>query len=175
MLYLSVWDGIADAGLVADLARVHDDFRLIDRSTFYWYDLSQPDKSAPQNPIEELAQLVVRAVAPPTLAGCEYWTNTLAAGERMHRHQDKDEKRFWRTRQVVHPHIGTVFYPRHVDHAGGDLVVNGETAVPTAHNRLVAFRGDLAHEVRNVESGSRHSIAINLWTHMPDAYKAFLA
>ena len=120
MLYLSVWDEVADAELIASLAAVHEDFRLIDRSTFYWYDLSHPERSEPQNPIEELAQVVMRTVAPPKLAGCEYWTNTLDAGERMHRHQDKDEKLFWRTRQVVHPHIGTVFYPRHSEHAGGD-------------------------------------------------------
>ena len=80
-LFLSVWDELVrDAALAESLDRIHRDFHLINRSTFFWYDMTMPGQRSPANPIEELAELVVRTVRPQKLAGVEYWSNTLGEG-----------------------------------------------------------------------------------------------
>ena len=175
-LFLSVWDELVrDTALAAALERVHRDFHLIDRSTFFWYDMPTPGQSSPANPIEELAELVVRTVRPLKLAGVEYWSNTLSQGENMPIHQDKDEKLFWTKKQLAHPAISTVYYPGVTDFAGGELIVNRENIIRPRANQLVAFRGSLPHGVNKVASGERRSIALNLWSRTPTTYLAVLA
>jgi hypothetical protein len=175
-LFLSVWDELVrDADLAAALDRVHRDFHLIDQSTFFWYDMTSPARRSPANPIEELAELVVRTVRPQKLAGVEYWSNTLGEGENMPIHQDKDEKLFWTKKQLAHPAISTVYYPGVTDFAGGELTVNRENILRPRANQLVAFRGSLPHGVNKVASGERRSIALNLWSRTPTTYLAFLA
>jgi len=170
-MILSLWDGlVADSGLKDRLQAVFDEFRLIDRSTFYWYPRVLEGAAAPGNPIEELAELVIAKVQPGRLAGVEYWTNSLDTGEHMHLHHDKDERLFWQTRELRHPLIGTVYYPDRIAFTGGELVIDGKHLVSTGPNQLAAFRGNLTHGVQKVKSGIRQSIALNLWAETPMAY-----
>ncbi len=170
-MILSLWDGlVADRGLKDRLQAVFDDFRLIDRSTFYWYPRPLSGGAVPSNPIEELAELVIAKVQPHRLAGVEYWTNSLATGEHMHLHHDKDERLFWQTRELRHPLISTVYYPDRIAFTGGELVIDAKHLVSTGPNQLAAFRGSLTHGVQKVKSGTRQSIALNLWAETPMAY-----
>ena len=140
-----------------------------------WLATRSSARRSPANPIEELAELVVQTVRPQKLAGVEYWSNTLAEGENMPIHQDKDEKLFWTKKQLAHPAISTVYYPGVTDFAGGELTVNRENILRPRANQLVAFRGSLPHGVNKVASGERRSIALNLWSRTPTTYLAFLA
>ena len=169
-LMLSYWrDILATGDLAARLREVHEDFRLIDRETFFWYPRPLEGPGCPRNPIEELAEIVIETVRPPRLAGAEYWTNSLPAGQHMHLHQDTDERLFWQSKELRHPLIGTVYYPAGLPFAGGELVVDKLHLVSPALNSLVAFHGDAYHGVQKVKSGVRRSIAINLWDVTPVA------
>ena len=56
---LATWrDVLADGELAGRLQQVHEDFRLIDRETFFWYPRPLEGPAAPRNPIEELAEIV---------------------------------------------------------------------------------------------------------------------
>ncbi|MDX1401789.1 MAG: 2OG-Fe(II) oxygenase [Kiloniellales bacterium] len=168
---LSYWgDLVRDVDFAARLQEVHEDFRLLDRETFYWYPRELGPPGSPRNPLEELAELVIETVKPERLAGVEYWTNTLSSGQHMHYHQDKDEKRYWRTKEIVHPYIGTVYYPAGMPFTGGELVIDKRHLVSPGPNGLVAFHGDAFHGVQKVKSGVRRSIALNLWDVTPVAY-----
>ena len=170
-MILSLWDGlVTDQELKDRLQAVFDAFRLIDRSTFYWYPRPLSGGGVPGNPLEELAELVIATVRPDRLAGVEYWTNSLGVGEHMHLHHDKDERRFWQTRELRHPLISTVYYPDRKAFTGGELVIDGKHLVSTGPNQLAAFRGSLTHGVQKVKSGTRQSIALNLWAETPMAY-----
>ncbi len=181
-MILSLWDNLLDdQDLIADLARVHEDFRLIDKTRFFWYPRAfeldsetapvPPAGRAPQNPIERLAEVVIATVRPPSLAGVEYWTNSLPSGAAMPMHQDKDEKLYWTSQQLSHPLISTVYYPIEPTFTGGQLVVNGEHLLYPHGNQLAAFKGTFPHGVQSVKSGTRHSIALNLWASTPVTYQ----
>ena len=170
-MLLSVWDGlVADEGLKARLQEVFQDFRLIDKSTFYWYPRELAARGEPRNPLEELAEIVIARVQPPRLAGVEYWTNSLEVGELMHLHHDKDERLFWERRELRHPLISTVYYPDSKAFAGGELIVDSKHLINPGPNQLAAFRGDLTHGVQRIKRGTRQSIALNLWDVTPRAY-----
>lgn len=170
---LSYWDDlVSDINLAARLQAVHEDFRLINRETFFWYPRTLESPGNPQNPIEELAELVIATVNPPRLAGVEYWSNTLTVGQQMHYHQDKDERLFWRTKEIIHPMIGTVYYPAGLPFTGGELVIDKRHLVAPGPNGLVAFHGNAFHGVQMVKSGVRQSLALNLWDVTPEAYGA---
>ena len=170
-MILSLWeDLIKNNDLMDKLKVAHEDFRLIDRSTFFWYPRVTDTAGSPSNPIEALAELVVERVKPAKLAGVEYWTNSLGEGEIMHPHKDKDERLYWSKKELRHPDISTVFYPGFIPFTGGELVVDRRHLVNPGPNQLAAFRGDLEHGVQKVKSGTRHSIALNLWSVTPSAY-----
>jgi len=170
---ICLWEEVVqDQTLLQQIIALHEDFRLIDRSTFYWYARSLNGPAKPQNPLEELAEIVIATVQPEALAGVEYWTNTLETGESMHMHQDKDEKLYWSRKEFAHPLYSTVFYPGQVPFEGGEIAVAANRVQP-GPNQLIAFRGSLPHGVGKVRSGARHSIALNLWDRTPSAYKTF--
>lgn len=166
-----LWNGVLrESALTARLQEVHEEFRLVDRETFFWYPRALDETGNPRNPIEELAEIVIGIVAPNKLVGAEYWTNTLPSGQGMHIHQDKDERLFWRTKEMRHPLFGTVYYPVGLPFSGGELVVDKKHLVSPEPDSLVAFHGDAFHGVQKVKSGNRRSIAINLWASTPVAY-----
>ena len=169
---LMVWDEVLrDARLAARLEAEHERFHLIDRETFFWYPRRLGEKGNPKNPIEEMAEIVIETVAPPSLAGVEYWSNSLAVGAHMHFHQDKDEGLYWRSKELRHPLIGTVYYPAGQSFTGGELVVDRKHLISPGPNCLVAFHGDAFHGVQKVKTGTRRSIALNLWAVTPINYE----
>jgi hypothetical protein len=166
-----LWHNVLrDDGLATRLQGVQEDFRLVDRETFFWYPRTLERPGNPQNPIEELAEIVIGIVAPHALAGAEYWTNSLPVGQGMHLHQDKDERLYWRTKELRHPLFGTVYYPAGLPFTGGELVVDKKHLVSPEPDCLIAFHGDAFHGVQKVKSGIRCSIAVNLWATTPVAY-----
>lgn len=170
-MLLSLWDDLLDdPALLAAVREAQAAYRLIDRSTFFWYARPLAGPDAPTNPLEDLAERVIDRVRPARLAGVEYWSNSLETGARMHPHVDKDERLFWSTKEVRHPLISTVFYPGPTAFAGGELVIDNRHLVSPGANQLVAFRGTLTHAVQAVKSGTRVSIALNLWAETPTAY-----
>lgn len=170
-MILSLWDDlVGDQGLLQELKAVQEDFRLIDRSTFFWYPRQAGTPGQPRNPIERLAEIVLSRVCPQGLAGVEYWTNSLGTGELMHPHKDKDERLYWSRKEFRHPAVSTVFYPGHLPFTGGELVIDRRHLINPGPNQLAAFRGTLEHGVQKVTSGTRHSIALNLWDVTPVAY-----
>jgi hypothetical protein len=53
-----------------------------------------------------------------------------------------------------------------------DLAIDRRHLISPGPNQLSAFRGTLEHGVQKVKSGTRHSIALNLWSRTPSAYQA---
>jgi hypothetical protein len=119
------------------------------------------------------------------LAGFEYWTGIQTANPEIgHKnilgpHYDKDEALFKKTGEIVTPFIGTVYYPGIEEWEGGDLAVYTDGAdkspeiVKAKPNRLIIFQaGQHVHEVLPVTKGTRHAIAINLWSKEPYALEA---
>lgn len=119
------------------------------------------------------------------IKGFEYWTGIQTADPKLgHKnvlgpHYDKDEALFKKTGEIVTPVIGTVYYPGIEEFEGGELAVYSDGADKTPEiikakpNRLIIFQaGQHVHEVRPVTKGTRHAIAINLWTDVPYALEA---
>lgn len=170
-LLLSVWDTLVlDEDLIRAIGEAHQAFRPPDPVTMFWYDCGGSHPRTPGNPLERLAEIVIATVKPANLAGVEYWTHTLDAGNGLAVHVDRDEKLFTVANRVAHPDIGTVYYPKPMSYTGGELVVNFDNVVKPRFNQLVAFNGSLPHMVRQVESGVRYSIALNLWATTPSTY-----
>lgn len=114
------------------------------------------------------------------LSGFEYWTGIQTANTELGYknnlgiHFDKDEAWFEKTGEIKSPVIGTVYYPPIEDFEGGDLAIytdgieNSPEIVKAKPNRLIIFdAGNVPHEVLEVIKGTRHAIAINLWSEYP--------
>ncbi len=71
--------------------------------------------------------------------------------------------------------IMTLFLSAPETYDGGELVINNQNLIKPLPNQLIAFRGTLPHGVQRIKSGSRRSIALNLWDRTPGAYKTFEA
>lgn len=117
--------------------------------------------------------------------GFEYWTGIQTANPEighknvLGRHYDKDEAWFKKTGEIVTPFIGTVYYPGIEEFEGGDLAVytdgtdKSPEIIKAKPNRLIIFQaGQDVHEVLPVTKGTRHAIAINLWSQEPYALSA---
>ena len=159
-----------DEDLIRAIGEAHRAFRPIDPITMHWYDCSGSHPRTPGNPLERLAEIVIAMVKPPNLAGVEYWTHTLEAGNGLAVHVDRDEKLFTVANRLAHPDMSTVYYPKPMSYTGGELVVNFDNVIKPRFNQLVAFNGSLPHMVRQIESGMRYSIALNLWGVTPSTY-----
>ncbi len=170
-LFLSVWDNLVlDEDLIRAIGEAHPGFRPIDPVTMFWYDCGGPHPGTPANPMERLAEIIIATVKPAKLAGVEYWTHAMDVGSGLAIHIDRDEQLFTVANRLTHPDISTVYYPKPMSYAGGELVVNFDNVIKPRFNQLVAFNGSLPHMVRQVESGVRYSIALNLWATKPMTY-----
>ena len=114
------------------------------------------------------------------VSGFEYWTGIQTANPELgHKnnlgiHFDKDEAWFQKTGEIKSPVIGTVYYPDVEDFEGGDLAIytdgtdKSPEIIKAKPNRLIIFdAGNVPHEVLEVIKGTRHAIAINLWSEFP--------
>ena len=113
--------------------------------------------------------------------GFEYWTGHQSASsvddgwsDVLELHFDKDEAWFQKTKEVVSPVIGSVYYPAGQDFEGGDLAIytGGQDSTPeivkAKPNRFIIFQaGQDLHTVQQVTRGTRNAIAINLWENEP--------
>ena len=116
-----------------------------------------------------------------TIDGFEYWTGHQSASsvddgwsDVLELHFDKDEAWFQKTKEVVSPVIGSVYYPAGQDFEGGDLAIytGGRDSTPeivkAKPNRFIIFQaGQDLHTVQQVTRGTRNAIAINLWENEP--------
>ena len=99
--------------------------------------------------------------------GYEYWLNNLITGEGMNYHFDKDEVLKNNTGKLRSPMLGAIYYAHTEIPQGGELIIHSykdkhESILPVP-NRLVVFNSFLPHEIREVLSGHRRSVAINIW------------
>jgi len=112
--------------------------------------------------------------------GFEYWTGIQSADadtgfqNNLEHHYDKDEAWFKKTKEIVTPIMGSVYYPPNQDFDGGELHVwtDGTQKQPeiikAKPNRFIIFpAGRYVHCVKSVTSGTRHAMAINLWEKEP--------
>jgi hypothetical protein len=113
--------------------------------------------------------------------GFEYWTGHQSAtnvddgfDDDLKIHFDKDEAWWDKTKEVVSPIIGSVYYPPFQDFEGGNLEIYAEDTDSTPEvlkakpNRFIIFRaGQDPHTVTQVTRGTRNAIAINLWEAEP--------
>ena len=133
-----------------------------------------------------------------TCKGFEHWVGDYNGDEEPHiifdkswslkPHFDKDEEHFQKTKKVLGPKMGTVFYPcREIqdieggdlwywDHYGADLMTEDNMLVypdrepeviKAKFNRLIVFDASKLHAVTKVTKGRRRAIAINLWDQKP--------
>ena len=113
--------------------------------------------------------------------GFEYWTGIQSAkkqdeiwDDELPLHTDKDEAWFEKTKEVLSPVMGSIYYPPGQDFDGGDLVIytDGPDSTPEVikakPNRFIIFQaGQYSHGVTTVTRGIRNAIAINLWKNEP--------
>lgn len=76
-------------------------------------------------------------------------------------HQDKDEKLFKRTGELVFPIISLVYYPVYKG-TGGELLLYDEAVLAVKPKRLIIFDSSIFHAVNEVQ-GERISLGINPW------------
>ena len=91
-------------------------------------------------------------------------------------HNDKDEKLYKETGQVVSPGTGTIFYCYPHEVTGGYLEIAKDEAlseverIEPVFNRLIIFNAALWHRVSKVYGGKRRALLINLWSHKPRSF-----
>jgi hypothetical protein len=160
------------------------------------------------SPIEDLRHQLIKEVwgenSPHESIGCkgfEHWVGDYNGDDEPHMifnkswslkpHFDKDEEHFQKTKKVIGPKIGTVFYPcREIDDMEGGYLEYYEKYSPSRTledgsivwpeekpelikpkwNRLIIFEAANLHAVTEIVSGRRRAIAINLWGHKPTEF-----
>ena len=113
--------------------------------------------------------------------GFEYWTGIQVAKElksgwsdTLEPHFDKDEAWHKKTKEIVTPIIGSVYYPAGQGFEGGELHIYSDGSdmppeiIKAKPNRFIIFgAGQDPHMVTTVTRGKRHALAINLWADEP--------
>jgi hypothetical protein len=164
------------------------------RTTFF-FDLGEPAA------IPEEAILALRPRLPAgRLAGVEWWLSRMRTSDvQVDFHRDRDERRFLRTGETVHPAFGAVLFLSRC--RGGLLAV---TAAPPGEknpacapddlgaldlvrprpNRLVTFPGDATHGVLDANGELPHgrlrpatplrlALVVNGWRRRPEGVPRF--
>jgi G:T/U-mismatch repair DNA glycosylase len=199
-----VLDGALPPAAHARLARAVRDLGTENLSrtyqTTFWFGLGAPAT------LPEAAVLALRARVPalrrPGIAGVEWWLSRMRTSDvQVDFHQDRDEARFARTGEVVHPAIGSVLFLNRC--RGGHLAVTDAPAnednparapdelgsldlVRPRPNRLAVFPGDATHGVLDANGEVPHrrlhppaplrlALVMNWWTHRPEGVPEFPA
>ena len=122
----------------------------------------------------------------PPVAGYEIWCNILTPQGPLDWHIDKDQIAFSSSQgmNVTTPYFGSVFYGFPHDFSGGFLELTTEDAdsmpdatqdpdpasierIDAEYNRLVVFNASKFHRVSPIFSGTRVTLAVNLWKERP--------
>jgi hypothetical protein len=102
--------------------------------------------------------------------GIETWINRATGPDEspLGWHKDKDEELWARTGERAHPIYGAVLYGHTETPEGGLLQIKSEddeedVFVEPIPNRLILFNPGVEHRVCGLQSGSRRTMATNLW------------
>ena len=182
---IAVFDDFLDEGMLNEIK--NDPTFFQDPGIYYYWKgpwNGQPADTLKKRLIEKLWLTGSPLSISFPVHGFEYWTGiqtrNVETGFKnvLANHYDKDEAWFEKTGEVRTPVIGTVYYPGIEEWTGGDLAVytdgtdKSPEIVKAKPNRLIIFNaGDYVHEVLPVTEGTRHAIAINLWSEEP--YSSF--
>ena len=182
---IAVFDNFLDKDLLAEIH--HDPTFFNDPGVYYYWHgwWNSPANTIKKRVIQSIWGDHCPLAENFMINGFEYWTGIQTANPELgHKnvlgnHYDKDEAWFAKTGEIKTPVIGTVFYPGIEEFEGGDLAIYTEginrspEIIKARKNRLIIFgAGDYVHEVLPVTSGTRHAIAINLWSNEPYALQA---
>lgn len=117
-----------------------------------------------------------------TFAGYEIWCNLLTPEGPLDWHVDKDQIEYSRSGKLKFPYYGSVYYGYPHEFEGGFLETtrfdphNDEDTpyeaddierIGASYNRFVVFNATQYHRVSPVTSGTRVTLAINLWKERP--------
>jgi hypothetical protein len=192
-----VVDRALPAALFARLARAvrglgTENLRRTYQTTF-WFDLGSPAA------LPEVAILALRPNVAGDFAGAEWWLSRMRTSDvGVDFHRDRDEARFARAGETVHPARSSVLFLNRC--RGGLLVVcdeppceanparapeplDGDLVRPWP-NRFAVFRGDATHGVLDANGDVPHrrlakatplrlAIAINWWKRRPEGVPSF--
>ena len=123
-----------------------------------WFDLNQ--EHTYKKFCNSLLDIAKKYYDLSTAVGYELWTN----GNKLARHQDKDETLMMKTGQLSFPLCSLVYYLEVFDLEGGELILESGLVIKPKTNRLVIFPPAIFHRV-NPYKGKRVSLLLNPWDH----------
>lgn len=180
---IAVFDNfIQDEDLLKEIKTNKEDI-FKDPGVFKWY----PGwwNSQAKNTTQRIIQYVWGDNCPISksfsIDGFEYWTGIQVAKElksgwsdTLEPHFDKDEAWHKKTKEIVTPIIGSVYYPAGQGFEGGELHIYSDgpdmppEIIKAKPNRFIIFQaGQHVHTVKTVTKGTRYALAINLWEKEP--------
>jgi hypothetical protein len=192
-----VVDRALPAALFAQLARAvrglgTENLRRTYQTTF-WFELGSSAA------LPEAAILALRPHVAGDFAGAEWWLSRMRTSDvGVDFHRDRDEARFARTGETVHPSRSSVLFlnrcrggllavvdapPCEANPACAPEPLDGDLVRPWP-NRFAVFRGDATHGVLDANGDVPHgrlstrtplrlAIAINWWKRRPEGVPAF--
>lgn len=160
-------DYVQDTSL---LAQLQDDLLWTDSLPYTWLNMDELFNQT-EDPWIRLMQNVWQITSDQTFAGIEYWTNGYHHSNSLEWHYDKDEH-LWNTQEIINsPKLGFVYYAHTSLPNGGYLEIQRENnqieRIEPVPNRLVIFDPSVYHRVEDVVSGTRRTVASNLWNVKP--------
>ena len=180
---IAVFDNfIKDADLLKEIEQNYSQI-FKDPGAYKWYSgwWNTPAKNTTQRIIQYVWGDHCPISEQFNIDGFEYWTGHQSADNlndgyinNLPIHFDKDEAWWQKTKEVVSPLIGSVYYPPGQDFDGGELAIyaDGQESTPeiikARPNRFIIFQaGQDPYTVQQVTRGTRKAIAINLWEKEP--------
>ena len=123
-----------------------------------WFDLDQ--EHTYKEFCSSLLNIAKKYYDLSTIVGYELWTN----GNKLDRHQDKDENLIIKTGELSFPLCSLVYYLEVSDLEGGELILESGLVIKPKTHRLVIFPPAIFHRV-NPYKGKRVSLLLNPWDH----------
>lgn len=146
---------------------------LLSESDTAWMEYPNT-KNTPTNVWETLAaniwsQHFPKGSSSVSPLGYEYWGNSIAPGQVLDWHKDKDEHLYAASSEPICPKVGAIYYPFNDPFEGGFLEVALQDDFDRIErfeakpNRLIIFDPSSYHRVTKVYSGHRKAFVVNVW------------
>ena len=118
----------------------------------------------------------IKKYKPQNVVGIETWINRADGNtkEPLPWHRDRDEAHFNNTGENIHPMAGIVLYGHKSIPTGGYLEIqreHGSELIEPVPNRLIVFDSSVWHRVTPMTSGTRLTLASNLWDRHPKPWR----
>jgi hypothetical protein len=153
--------------------------------SFYWHLMSDLDNGIGSYVVSCILETELARRFPfENVLGFEYWPGVFSPadthieqgsdGDSYHLpiHVDKDENLYRATGEIIYPLFGAILYFLDSPIVGGELKYwtskDDFVLVEPANNMLIMLDPTMPHGVREVKMGTRRSLTINFWDHVPE-------